>query len=431
MPDLNAFDWFANLSQVLGITELTAAPFGLLTHPTPAPTPLGLQPATPEKQIAAANASSKLVSPSGTPVATGATATGYTMSFPFPSSYFNPSDLTEKFGQSGPNNSTESGNDYQMPPGTPIYAPFDGSIGVEDQGKKNWGKRIFVTDPKTGAIFAVGHLHEFAVTTGTVHAGQIIGYSGGEASDPSSGNSTGPHVEVQLLKPVGDGNYQFVDPAAWLSSVFSGNTVAIPGLPGGAAVETQLPQGTYTTPDGHTIFPGTQEDRYYKMADAVWTKIYASHPPWSVVQSFIAQGIQNTDQLTNIINGMPSHIPGWSIGEYEGRKSVADNLAQKAWGRPVPDSLMSQLASQGIESPDQIQAWFANHPASAIPKEDYQQIFDLANAQVGPIWGTVPSPDQVATIHNQIINAIMPGQQIFPQAIVAGQPGPENPTSRG
>jgi hypothetical protein len=112
-----------------------------------------------------------------------------------------------------------------MPVGTPIVAPFGGTITVEDHGHQDWGKRIFL-HLSNGYTFAVGHLTRFAVTSGQVSAGQVIGYSGGDPSDPSSGLSTGPHVEVQWI----DSSGKFTDPAPTLSALQHGT--AIPGLSG-------------------------------------------------------------------------------------------------------------------------------------------------------------------------------------------------------
>lgn len=102
----------------------------------------------------------------------------------------------------------EYGQDYQVNVGTPIYSPISGTVSTEDKGKQDWGKRVivFADDTATRAAglgaFAVGHLTSFAVSSGQhVQAGQLLGYSGGAKSDPSSGDSSGPHVEPQFFGP--------------------------------------------------------------------------------------------------------------------------------------------------------------------------------------------------------------------------------------
>lgn len=100
----------------------------------------------------------------------------------------------------------EYGQDYALPVGRPIYSPVAGTIGTEDKGKSDWGKRVHVFLSQNDAVltgfssFAVGHLSQFAVAPGQhVNAGDLIGFSGGATSDPSSGDSTGPHVEPQFF----------------------------------------------------------------------------------------------------------------------------------------------------------------------------------------------------------------------------------------
>jgi murein DD-endopeptidase MepM/ murein hydrolase activator NlpD len=122
----------------------------------------------------------------------------------------------------------EYGQDYAVPVGTPIYSPVAGIVGTEDKGKQAWGKRVIV-NAQAGYSFAVGHLTQFVVTAGQkVKAGQLIGYSGGALSDPSSGVSTGPHVETQFFQMTRKG-VTYIDPrtvfgqfASWEAAIFNG-----------------------------------------------------------------------------------------------------------------------------------------------------------------------------------------------------------------
>lgn len=115
--------------------------------------------------------------------------------------------ITLAFGQRGPGGEIERGVDVGIDVGTAIATPVSGIVQLEDRGKDAWGKRVLVKidqGPLAGWTYAVGHLHSFAVATGQhVGAGQVIGTSGGDPSDPSSGESTGPHVELQFLDPLG------------------------------------------------------------------------------------------------------------------------------------------------------------------------------------------------------------------------------------
>jgi hypothetical protein len=137
--------------------------------------------------------------------------------------------VTQTFDQS----IGEYGQDYAVPVGTPIYSPVAGIASTEDLGKQAWGKRAFV-NAKSGLSFAVGHLSSFAVSAGeNVKRGQLLGYSGGALSDPSSGNSTGPHVETQFfqMNPKVKGGVEYLDPrnvfkqfVSWEQAIFSGVT---------------------------------------------------------------------------------------------------------------------------------------------------------------------------------------------------------------
>jgi Peptidase family M23 len=103
----------------------------------------------------------------------------------------------------------EYGQDYAVAVGTPINAPFAGIFHSEDNGKSAWGKRGFVRNAN-GQTFAVGHLTQFAAQNGqSISKGQTIGYSGGALNDPSSGNTTGPHVETQFIDQFG----KYINPA--------------------------------------------------------------------------------------------------------------------------------------------------------------------------------------------------------------------------
>jgi hypothetical protein len=137
----------------------------------------------------------------------------------------------------------EYGQDYALPVGSPIYSPIAGTVSTQDLGKVAWGKRVivFASDAATRAAgigaFAVGHLTSFVVTAGQkISAGQLLGYSGGATSDPSSGDSTGPHVEPQFFGLAGT-LQDAINPvsifkkfASWEQAIFSG------GGGGGSAI---------------------------------------------------------------------------------------------------------------------------------------------------------------------------------------------------
>lgn len=179
-----------------------------------------------------------------------------TLADPFDPRWFG--DVTETFKQTP----GEWGNDFGTPSGTPIVSPYDGTVvHTESLGSTNWGDRIVIKpdDPSLPET-AVGHLRSFTVAQGQhVSKDQLIGYSGGGLSDPNHGNTTGPHIEYQVIRPGGSytnpGDY--VDPHPWLSAIFGHNTgftmtgstsPADPGLAGAssgtAAVGTPVGLGS-------------------------------------------------------------------------------------------------------------------------------------------------------------------------------------------
>jgi len=140
----------------------------------------------------------------------------------------------------------------------------------------------------------------------------------------------------------------------------------------------------YTTPDGVFITDGSPEDRYYKLVDAVWTKIFGFHPDFAQARVFQQMGVENTDQLNQIILQMPSHIKApdgtpINIGTYEDMLTTGNKFGQQYFGRPIPDSLITDWVAKGVTEPSAIENWFYTHPANDIPKDTYGAIWDAAN----------------------------------------------------
>lgn len=97
--------------------------------------------------------------------------------------------------------------------GYPIYSPVAGIFAAEQKGKSAWGNRGIVQAGPGQLSFAVGHLLSFAAIPGQqVKVNDLIGYSGGATTDPNSGNTTGPHVEVQFFKGAASAAASYLDP---------------------------------------------------------------------------------------------------------------------------------------------------------------------------------------------------------------------------
>lgn len=92
---------------------------------------------------------------------------------------------------------THTGLDLSAPMGTPIMSITNGvvtSVGYEG----SYGNQIVVTT-EDGEELWYCHLSEYAVEVGdAVRAGEVIGYVG------STGNSTGPHLHLEVRPGAGD-----------------------------------------------------------------------------------------------------------------------------------------------------------------------------------------------------------------------------------
>lgn len=376
-----------------------------------------------------------LQSPSGLTTATR-------VPMPFDSQYFQDADRTEVFGQQGPGGSTEYGNDYAMPVGTKLFSPFAGTISTEDDGKSNWGKRVFVT-LSNGWKFAIGHMTGFAVADGQqITAGSLLGYSGGDPGDPSSGMSTGPHVELQMIDP----NGRYNDPLPMLQQIYQAGGVTFKDLAGGGflaagtGLDAPPPDKFYFTPDGHKVQENSPDDRWYNMINSVWKKVYGANAPYYAAQALAQTGVQNMDQVQSILDEMPSDIPGLSMGQREKLKGAAQSAADKWLGRPVPDALIAQFAAEGKTSPIAIEEWFHSHSSTDIPRDQYTAVWDSMNQWTQSLTGQPPHPDAVVQAWKgaggQLPTSIGPdtNQPFIPQedvtaiaqtgSPVAGMPGP-------
>lgn len=95
------------------------------------------------------------------------------------------------------------GYDIGVNQGTPIYAPASGQVkNLGVQG--GYGQRVSYYDPQTNKTYLLSHLSKVQ-STGNVKPGSIIGYSGGAKGTYGAGNTTGPHVDIEIYS--GQGNF--------------------------------------------------------------------------------------------------------------------------------------------------------------------------------------------------------------------------------
>lgn len=104
--------------------------------------------------------------------------------------------VTQRF-----NPNTHFGVDLSAFVGTPVYAPVDGVAFALNQ-PQGFGRYVRIEVPASnfwpGARVYAAHLDTFAINSGQqVRRGQIIGFSG------NTGNSTGPHLHVEIRPNTG------------------------------------------------------------------------------------------------------------------------------------------------------------------------------------------------------------------------------------
>lgn len=114
--------------------------------------------------------------------------------------------LSSEFGPR--NGSSHDGVDFPAPTGTPIKAVAPGKVyftGGEDNGK-SYGYNVRIEN-ETGEHVIYAHMSKISAVIGQqVKAGDIIGYVG------STGNSTGPHLHLEVSVPP---SYKLVDPMTY------------------------------------------------------------------------------------------------------------------------------------------------------------------------------------------------------------------------
>jgi len=95
------------------------------------------------------------------------------------------------------------GVDFKAPVGTPIVAPFDGTVTRRNWSTRGNGRCVEVADSRTGVKAMFLHLSKIEVRPGQrVRRGQLLGLTG------NTGRSTAPHLHYQLERSSG----RIIDP---------------------------------------------------------------------------------------------------------------------------------------------------------------------------------------------------------------------------
>jgi len=124
--------------------------------------------------------------------------------------------------------------------GTPIFAAASGAVVGPFNDPGGYGCNVVINHTGGGSLYSgivtvYGHMSDIVVSPGTeIAQGTLIGYSGGAAGAPCSGNSGGPHLHFEIRQDL-------VSVRGWDGSVHVGSQIAaldpidtfIPGLPEG------------------------------------------------------------------------------------------------------------------------------------------------------------------------------------------------------
>ncbi len=116
--------------------------------------------------------------------------------------------LTSRFGfrknPTGPGNMNHNGLDYAVPTGTPIKATAAGTV-VQAEWAGHSGFRVKI-DHGNGLETSYNHNSALKVSVGQkVARGEVVSLAG------STGNSTGPHLHLEVIV-----NGKWVNPESWL-----------------------------------------------------------------------------------------------------------------------------------------------------------------------------------------------------------------------
>lgn len=120
--------------------------------------------------------------------------------------------VTQSYGKQS-DGSFHPGIDFHAPVGTPIKAIGDGVISTQTNNG-DCGNTLIIQHPN-GYESVYCHLSNFLLQPGAaVKQGEIIGFTGGDKGEVGAGNSTVPHLHLQIDKGKGAANN--VDPTSLL-----------------------------------------------------------------------------------------------------------------------------------------------------------------------------------------------------------------------
>ena len=296
------------------------------------------------------------------------------------------------------------GIDYGTPVGTAMYTPFAGTIRLEDSGKSNWGKRAMVV-LDNGYTYAVGHLHSFSISDGQrVNPGDILGESGGATDDPSSGISTGPHVELQWISPGGN----FLDPHIILDPIFTGTATF-------RSLQLTSAEGSGVSASAarsRTLGIDPILEAKYPAAVSAFEKYFGRHPTTGELMNLINHAGTDPNSLDSWLRAQPSHIPGVSQGMYSDVKGNLDSVSNKLFGHSGTDGMVKELVDQGKTSPTAVQFWLMQMDIQGkMNPNQYQKLYELNQPHMQALTNQTGYDPRISVAQHQVMqqqNVILP-----------------------
>ena len=168
----------------------------------------------------------------------------FNISSAFAAAPFGGGEVTAPFGEENHMGHTHKGLDVGTSSGTPILAPFSGT--VEHGAGNGFIYWVLITgDSGESLLFGDCNPDTLICPDGTVSAGTVIGYTGGDAYDGELGTSTGAHCHVEYW-PSGYYTGPVIDPYFRLAALgvnLSGDGSVTPGTGQRGIDNLSLPWG--------------------------------------------------------------------------------------------------------------------------------------------------------------------------------------------
>lgn len=162
----------------------------------------------------------------------------------FAAAPFGGGEVTAPFGEENHMGHTHKGLDVGTSSGTPILAPFSGT--VEHGAGNGFIYWVLITgDNGESLLFGDCNPDTLICSDGTVSEGSVIGYTGGDAYDGELGTSTGAHCHIEYW-PSGYYKGPVIDPYSRLIALgvnLSGDGSVTPGTGQRGSDNISLPWG--------------------------------------------------------------------------------------------------------------------------------------------------------------------------------------------